>query len=653
VDDVLILASGEKVVPAPLEKIIISSPLVGGTLIFGRGRNQVGVLIEPRPGVEVSDISEFRNKIWPVIEEANKTSPAFSRIFKEMILVTNSEKPMLRTPKGTVMKKTTLNIYEKEIDALYDTVEASAKATEDIEPPKSWSSSDLESWLVAHTADIHSGKTVDVEADLFEQGFDSLSATFLRNRIIGALRSSSDANAHEAAAGVTQNIVFSFPTIKQLAAHISVLVLHGGAVDVASAASAKDAINEMIDKYSAGLGDLVPSSGQSAAGAVVLLTGSTGGLGSHLLESLLSNTAVRKVYAYNRSSKASMTMLERQKDAFEDRGLDSALLYSEKLVFVEGDSALPTLGLEPSLFEEIRTSATLIIHNAWRLDFNLSLASFEPNIRSTRNLIDLALASPHASTLRFLFTSSISSAQGWNQSKGPFPEEVQIDAGVAVGGGYGEGKYVAERLLAKSGLQATSFRIGQISGGLPNGAWSTTDWVPSLIKSSLKLGALPDSQGLVSWLPMHAVAKAILDVGFAEEQPTIALNIVHPRPVEWSTVMRDVSDALLAAKVTSEFLPLLPFGEWFEALEGRAKAADLHDLNSIPAIKLLDFFRMLSSADAVVRESGRKDMQVGGLAAFSTDKSQAASPTINDLPLVSADDAQRWVGYWSAKGFFE
>jgi hypothetical protein len=61
------LASGEKVVPAPMEKIIVSSPLVGGTLMFGRGRNQTGVLLEPRPGVEVTDLVEFRNKIWCVL----------------------------------------------------------------------------------------------------------------------------------------------------------------------------------------------------------------------------------------------------------------------------------------------------------------------------------------------------------------------------------------------------------------------------------------------------------------------------------------------------------------------------------------------------------------------------------------------------------
>jgi hypothetical protein len=83
---------------------------------------------------------------------------------------------------------------------------------------------------------------------------------------------------------------------------------------------------------------------------------------------------------------------------------------------------------------------------------------------------------------------------------------------------------------------------------------------------------------------MHAVSKAILDVAFSDEQPPIALNIVHPRPIEWSTIMRDVGEALLAAKVSSEALPLVPFEEWFKRLEGRAKIADVHDISSIVSI---------------------------------------------------------------------
>ena len=70
-DDVIMLASGEKTVPAPMEGIISSSPFVQGVLMFGRERNQVGVLVEPRPEhvVDIQDdnaIAEFRNKIWYV-----------------------------------------------------------------------------------------------------------------------------------------------------------------------------------------------------------------------------------------------------------------------------------------------------------------------------------------------------------------------------------------------------------------------------------------------------------------------------------------------------------------------------------------------------------------------------------------------------------
>ena len=88
----------------------------------------------------------------------------------------------------------------------------------------------------------------------------------------------------------------------------------------------------------------------------------------------------------------------------------------------------------------------MVIHNAWRLDFNLRLASFEPSIRGTRNLIDLASQSEYSSALRFIFISSVAVSQGWDRGKRLFPEEVQIDPSTAVGGGYGEAKYVCERV---------------------------------------------------------------------------------------------------------------------------------------------------------------------------------------------------------------
>jgi nucleoside-diphosphate-sugar epimerase len=80
------------------------------------------------------------------------------------------------------------------------------------------------------------------------------------------------------------------------------------------------------------------------------------------------------------------------------------------------------------------------------LDFNKTLSSFGAHVKGTRNLIDLARQSPLKSGVRFLFTSSVASAQGWDSTSGPFPEDLQLEANVALGSGYGESKYVSERV---------------------------------------------------------------------------------------------------------------------------------------------------------------------------------------------------------------
>ncbi|KZP33052.1 hypothetical protein FIBSPDRAFT_371519 [Athelia psychrophila] len=147
---------------------------------------------------------------------------------------------------------------------------------------------------------------------------------------------------------------------------------------------------------------------------------------------------------------------------------------------------------------------------------------------------------------------------------------------------------------------------------------------------------------------MQAVSQTILNVAFAPDAPPIALNIVHPRPVAWSAVMRPLSDALHQHKVTPDILPLVAFKEWFAMLESSATGADEHDMGRIPALKLLEFFRRLSAAP-MDAESSR---ELGGYAAFATVKSQAASSAMRGLARPSAVDARRWIKYWNAMGLF-
>jgi hypothetical protein len=113
-----------------------------GAVMFGHAHTQPGVLIEPAPKhqIDVSSmeqVAQFRNLIWygdffilfsahsdgyhcrPIIEEANSVAPAFSKIFKELILITDYKKPLPRAAKGTVQRKDALRIYSEEIETLY------------------------------------------------------------------------------------------------------------------------------------------------------------------------------------------------------------------------------------------------------------------------------------------------------------------------------------------------------------------------------------------------------------------------------------------------------------------------------------------------------------------------------------------------------
>lgn len=75
----------------------------------------------------------------------------------------------------------------------------------------------------------------------------------------------------------------------------------------------------------------------------------------------------------------------------------------------------------------------------------------------------------------------------------------------SIGLGYGESKWVSERILSiiasKTTLTATSIRCGQMTGG-QSGAWNQHEWFPSLVKSSIALGMFPAGEG-VSDIPVN------------------------------------------------------------------------------------------------------------------------------------------------------
>ena len=136
----------------------------------------------------------------------------------------------------------------------------------------------------------------------------------------------------------------------------------------------------LVEKYSADFPVHVPRRAAPNR-EVVLVTGTTGGLGASLLAVLVQAPEVTRVYALNR--KGSGSVYERQKAVLDERGFDSlTILSSPKVVLLESKADEVNLGLSSEVYEEVcrslpcmcsrvslaiaqqlRDSLTLIIHN--------------------------------------------------------------------------------------------------------------------------------------------------------------------------------------------------------------------------------------------------------------------------------------------------
>ena len=93
---------------------------------------------------------------------------------------------------------------------------------------------------------------------------------------------------------------------------------------------------------------------------VVLVTGTTGTIGSNVLTQLVADPKVERVYGLNRESPIPLDT--RQRIALSERGLDPSVVDSPRIVLLEGTVSQPKLGLPDDLYEELRTSVTHVIH---------------------------------------------------------------------------------------------------------------------------------------------------------------------------------------------------------------------------------------------------------------------------------------------------
>ena len=150
---------------------------------------------------------------------------------------------------------------------------------------------------------------------------------------------------------ISQNFIFDHPTIRELSQTISSLI--NPSSDLTTTKNPVDEIKHFIDKYTAGLELRESPTLPVLQGQVtVLLTGSTGNLGSHVVAALLSDARVSRVYTFDRAASGT-TPQKRLESAFEDRGLLLSLLSTEKIVNLTGDLNEENFGLSEKTYDEV------------------------------------------------------------------------------------------------------------------------------------------------------------------------------------------------------------------------------------------------------------------------------------------------------------
>lgn len=249
-DDLLVLSNGEKVNPVRMEKYVEGHPAIKGALVVGQAKFQTGILLEPEwAQLESQSPDSLIDIVWPVIEEANNIQVAHGRVWKSKIAIAKREKPFSRTPKGSIMRRTTVQLYEKEIDALYSNEgigEQLGNLPEgaDIPAIKAFLCQAFSLTILTFPKDGGDNE------DIFNFGADSLQALALSSALSHAMPRKQGVSE----GSVATRIIYSNPTIEGLAKVLHQRLNPHATQDGASkGVTRKQNIKDMVAKYTCNL----------------------------------------------------------------------------------------------------------------------------------------------------------------------------------------------------------------------------------------------------------------------------------------------------------------------------------------------------------------------------------------------------------------
>ncbi|WP_146420836.1 SDR family oxidoreductase [Francisella salimarina] len=233
----------------------------------------------------------------------------------------------------------------------------------------------------------------------------------------------------------------------------------------------------------------------------ILLTGTTGFLGSHLLAHLISNDEIQTIYCLVRATDENQAR-QRVEKTLEKLNVKT----NSKIVYLNGDITKTNFGLDSKKWLELSKEINTVIHTAASVNLLLPYNALKPsNLDGTAHCIDFCLTNK-SKHLIYISTNGIFPLH-LNKI---FDESNSIDWIESLESGYSQTKWAAEKLVHKmieKGLNASVLRLGNLSPQTPSYInKSDTNWL--LLKEIITQKKIPQNINL-EMTPVDNVTKIV------------------------------------------------------------------------------------------------------------------------------------------------
>jgi hypothetical protein len=375
-DDILVHSNGENTSAGPLQlDIQTSSKLIAKVLALGHSEPCVSLLVEINPDYDPSSEST-RAEVWKAVQAVNPRYPGHSQVMESMIHILPKGSSLPITPKGNVKRKEAMNLYYSVISRLYSSSSELSTSATTLSPNKisDYIRTLLSTLSKTPATEIHNWTT------LYSLGINSILALSLKSSLQSTLK-------HP----ISLSFIFENPSVGKLIEYFT-----HPKTSTTSSLPPQNSITETTQRIIAELEAEFTSWPPRAntifppvSDETILLTGTTGSLGTSLLSVLSSSPHVEKIYAMVRGS----DRVAKLRIELEDRGISSSILDAGGKIDVLNFSMQdPLLGLDLEKYVEVARETTVVMQNAWKMDFNLGVEEFEGDcLRSKSSPTDTKL----------------------------------------------------------------------------------------------------------------------------------------------------------------------------------------------------------------------------------------------------------------------